>query len=96
MDASSEAGRQRGFDEATQVESFLVRNAAGGKCLEDFDRLRQDAGLAEMLGHELPSPEAARKFLDAFPDETKIEQAQQEPALDAFAETAPQPSGGTV
>ncbi len=41
--------RQRGFDEATYVESFLVLNALGGDCLEDFDRLREDAGLGEML-----------------------------------------------
>lgn len=70
--------RQRGFDEATYLESFLVLNALGGDCLEDFDRLREDAGLAEMLGHELPSPEAARKFLYAFHDEERIEQAQAE------------------
>ncbi len=70
--------RQRGFDEATYVESFLVLNALGGDCLEDFDRLREDAGLAEMLGHELPSPEAARKFLYAFHDEERIRQAQAE------------------
>jgi hypothetical protein len=33
--------RQRGFDEATYVKSFLVLNALGGDCLEDFDRLRE-------------------------------------------------------
>jgi len=55
--------RQRGYDESTFVESFVVLNAAGGECLEDFGRLREDAGLAQMLGHEIPSPEAARKFL---------------------------------
>ena len=70
--------RQRGFDEATYVESFLVLNALGGDCLEDFDRLREDAGLAQMLGHQLPSPEAARKFLYCFHDEERIEQAQAE------------------
>lgn len=70
--------RQRGFDEATYVESFLVLNALGGDCLEDFDRLREDAGLKEMLGHEVPSPEAARKFLYQFHDEEKIERAQTE------------------
>lgn len=70
--------RQRGFDEATYVESFLVLNALGGECLEDFDRLREDRGLAEMVGHELPSPEAARKFLYAFHDEERIAQAQAE------------------
>jgi len=70
--------RQRGFDEATYVESFLVLNALGGDCLEDFDRLREDAGLKEMLGHEVPSPEAARKFLYQFHDEEEIERAQAE------------------
>ena len=73
--------RQRGFDEAAYVESLLVLNALGGDCLEDFDRLREDAGLAEMLGHEIPSPEAARKFLYQFHDESRIEAAQQELAV---------------
>jgi len=70
--------RERGFDEATYVESFLILNAVGGDCLEDFDQLREDGGLKEMLGHEVPSAEAARKFLYQFHEEKKIEQAQQE------------------
>src|SRR5712671_7241485 len=70
--------RQRGFDEATYIESFLVLNAAGGDCLDDFDRLREDPGLPEILGHAVPSGEAARKFLYQFHDEEKIEQAQRE------------------
>src|ERR1035437_7897444 len=73
--------RQRGLDEAGYVESFLVLNALGGECLDDFDRLREDEGLREMLGHEVPSPEAARKFLYQFHDEEKIEQAQKELAV---------------
>jgi hypothetical protein len=70
--------RERGFDEATYIESFLVLNAVGGDCLEDFEPLREDAGLAAMLGHPVPSAEAARKFLYQFHDEAKIEQAQRE------------------
>jgi Transposase DDE domain group 1 len=70
--------RQRGFDEGSYVESFLVLNALGGDCLEDFERLREDAGLKEMLGHEVPSAEAARKFLYQFHDEQEIEKAQAE------------------
>ena len=70
--------RHRGFDEASYVESFLVLNALGGDCLEDFERLREDEGLHEMLGHEVPSPEAARKFLYQFHDEEKLKQAQRE------------------
>src|SRR5947207_2224746 len=40
--------RDRGYDEATFVESFVILNAAGGECVDDFERLRQDPGLAEM------------------------------------------------
>lgn len=69
--------RERGFDEATYMESFVVLNAVGGDCLEDFDRLREDAGLAKMLGHPIPSAEAARKFLYPFHDEGKIVEAQE-------------------
>lgn len=68
--------RQRGLDEAGYIESFLILNAAGGECLDDFAHLRQD-GLKDLIGHELPSPEAARKFLYQFHDEQLIEQAQQ-------------------
>jgi hypothetical protein len=70
--------RDRGFDEATYIESFLVLNAAGGDCLEDFDCLREDRGLAAILGHQVPSAVAARKFLYQFHDPEKIEQAQRE------------------
>jgi hypothetical protein len=70
--------RGRGFDEATFIESFVILNAAGGECLDDFDYLREDQGLAELIGHELPSSAAARKFLYQFHDEKEIEQAQQQ------------------
>lgn len=70
--------RDRGFDEATYVESFWVLNAVGGDCVEDFERLQEDPGLAEMLGHEVPSPAAALKFLYRFHDQAAIEKAQQE------------------
>ncbi len=68
--------RERGYDEATMVESFVVLNAVGGECLDDFQHLRDDAGLKEMLGHEAPSPEAARQFLNRFHSEEKLEQAR--------------------
>lgn len=77
--------RQRGYDEASVVESFLILNAVGGECLEDFDRLREDAGLAPMIGHEIPSPEAARKFLYQFHADELIEEAQQQRPLGQIA-----------
>ncbi|MGA3211873.1 MAG: IS1380 family transposase [Terriglobales bacterium] len=70
--------RERGYDEATMVESFVVLNALGGECLDDFSHLRGDAGLKEMLGHEIPSPEAARQFLYQFHAEEKIAAAKRQ------------------
>ena len=32
--------RERGYDEATFVESFVILNAAGGECVDDFEHLR--------------------------------------------------------
>lgn len=50
-------------------------NALGGECLKDFERLREDAGLAEVLGHELPRPEAGRKLLYASDKDERTGQA---------------------
>lgn len=73
------------YDEAMLVESFVVLNAIGGECLDDFARLREDGGLAEMLGHEIPSPERARKFLYEFHDEGKMSKARQQLPLGQVA-----------
>src|SRR5437667_2300488 len=77
--------RQRGYDEATFVESFVLLNGLGGECLDDFERLREDAGLSELVGHAIPSPAAARQFLYEFHDEGKIEEAKQQRLLDQVA-----------
>lgn len=77
--------RQRGYDEATYVESFVILNAVGGECLDDFQRLREDPGLSELVGHALPSAEAARNFLYGFHEEEKIEEAKQRRAPDEIA-----------
>ncbi|MGH9451294.1 MAG: IS1380 family transposase [Terriglobia bacterium] len=88
--------RDRGYDEATFVESFVILNAAGGECVDDFKRLREDPGLKEMIGHELPSAEAARQFLNAFHQEEKIEEAKQQrlPGQIAYIPEEAQPLEG--
>jgi hypothetical protein len=77
--------RDRGYDEATFVESFVILNGVGGDCLDDFDQLRQDQVLAEMIGHALPSSAAARQFLYQFHSEEKIEEAKQQLGLGQVA-----------
>ncbi len=68
--------RERGWDEAEMVESFVALNAVGGECFEDFARLREDGGLSAILGYEVPSPETARQFLYEFHDEARISEAK--------------------
>ncbi len=60
------------YEEADYVESFLSLFAVGGKCLDDFRLLRSDAAL-EKLGLQVPSPEAARFFLNAFHEDEPLE-----------------------
>ena len=66
----------RGLDEASYVESFVILNAVGGECLDDFEALKQDTALQELIGHGIPSPEAARKFLYQFHSEAAADSQQ--------------------
>ena len=59
------------YEEADYVESFLSLFAAGGNCLDDFHLLHQDVAL-QKLGLKVPSPEAARFFLNAFHEEEAL------------------------
>ena len=68
--------RSRGYDEAAMVESLVILHAVGGDNLEDLTHLREDAGLPEMVGHQIPSPEAARQFLYQCHDDRLIAAAQ--------------------
>ena len=77
--------RERGYDEATYVESLVVLNAVGGECVEDLERLREDAALSKLLGHDFPSPRATLEFLYQFHDEQKMEEAKRRRAPDDIA-----------
>jgi hypothetical protein len=59
------------YEEADYVESFVSLFVAAGDCLDDFHLLRQDAALRK-LGLKVPSPEAARFFLNAFHQEEAL------------------------
>ena len=68
------------------VQSIVLLQASGGECPADIERLRQDAGLPEMLGHALPASETTLKFLKAFHDPSRVDAARQalEPGQLAF------------
>lgn len=59
----------KGLKQGEMVESFVVLSALGGECLDDMVRLREDEGLAILLGYKPPAPETARQWLDRFHEE---------------------------
>jgi hypothetical protein len=54
----------KGLRPGELVESFVLLSALGGECLDDFDGLRRDRGLAALLGYDLPAASTARQYLD--------------------------------
>ena len=49
----------KGLRQWEMVESLVLLSALGGECLEDMARLREDEGLAIVLGYKPPAPETA-------------------------------------
>lgn len=54
----------KGLRQGELVEAFVLLSALGGECLDDFDNLRRDRGLAALLGYDLPAASTARQWLD--------------------------------
>lgn len=63
-------GSAKGLKQGQTVESFVLLSALGGECVEDMKSLRDDKGLAVILGYRPPAPETARQWLDKFHDES--------------------------
>jgi hypothetical protein len=61
--------RQRGLKVSELAESLVGLWAAGGERCEDLNQLREDQGLAELLGHALPAATTVRDFLEGFHQE---------------------------
>jgi hypothetical protein len=62
-------GSSKGLRPGQMVECFVLLSALGGDCIDDMKRLRDDEGLAGILGYRPPAPETARQWLDRFHDE---------------------------
>ena len=62
----------KGLGPGEMVEAFVVLSALGGECLDDFTQLRQDEGLATLLGYALPAAATARQWLDRFHEEALL------------------------
>ncbi|HLQ35573.1 MAG TPA: IS1380 family transposase [Chloroflexota bacterium] len=58
----------KGLGQGQFVEAVVLLSALGGDCLDDFDGLRRDRGLAALVGYDLPAASTARQWLDRFHD----------------------------
>ena len=58
--------RDSGFTPFEMVTALVLMLSAGGDCLDDIRMLREDKALCALLGHELPSADVLRRFLERF------------------------------
>jgi post-segregation antitoxin (ccd killing protein) len=58
--------RQRGLTPSQLVESLIALWASGGDRCQDLTTLREDQGLAALLGYPFPAATTVRDFLEAF------------------------------
>ena len=73
--------RQRGLSEYDKLQAIVLLLAAGGDCVEDVRKLRDDAALTKLLVRPTPSPDALHEFLSLFHDDS---QEQRRPEKGAF------------
>ena len=69
--------RNGGATDAQKAEALVLLMAAGGRSLSDITKLHADKGLERLLGRELPSEQILWTYLNAFHDESLIEDAKQ-------------------
>jgi len=67
----------KGLGQDQMVEAFVLLSALGGECLDDFDGLRRDLGLAALTGYTLPAAATARQWLDRFHDDAAVAERPQ-------------------
>jgi len=63
---------RKGLGHGQLVEAFVLLSALGGDCIDDFDGLRGDRGLAALLGYDLPAAATARQWLDRFHEPERV------------------------
>jgi hypothetical protein len=55
--------RNRGFSNSAAVFDLMCIPLSGAQCIEDLDQLRQDKGLARLLGRSVMASRTAHDFL---------------------------------
>ena len=86
--------RDRGYPDWEMLESFVLLIAGGGECVEDLTVLKADRGLVRLVGHDIPSPSAGKKYLYGFHDDEQAKADAQQRVL--FPSYVPHESAALV
>ena len=63
--------RERGCSNWEMLESFVLLMADGGEHVDDLAVLKADRAFVALLGHDIPSPSAGKKYLYGFHDDSQ-------------------------
>lgn len=66
----------RRFEADDIARAVVLTMIAGGDCLDDIGRLRDDDALCRLLGRDLPSPETVRQALYEFHSDYLVEEGE--------------------
>jgi hypothetical protein len=84
--------RQRGLESGQALECLVLLHAAGGDCMDDIERLREDEGLARILGYTPLASRTVKDFLERFHDGALVAQARSEAAAQQLLACIPEPT----
>jgi hypothetical protein len=84
--------RKRGAEEGQSMESLVLLHAAGGECMDDMDRLREDEGLERILGYQPPASRSIKDFLERFHDGERVVEAKKQAAEQDRLAFIPEPT----
>ena len=73
--------RERGYSDWEILESFALMIADGGEYVEDLTVLKTDRAFVRLLGHDIPSPSAGKKYLYGFHDDEQAKADAQQRLL---------------
>jgi len=86
--------RKRGLESAQYIEALALLHVAGGDCMSDMQRLRDDQGVEKILGYQAPSSRAVGDFLERFHDPAQIEAAERQAQGQKHLAVLVEPSDG--
>jgi hypothetical protein len=85
-----------GYRSGQIVETVVVGSMLGADCLEDLDRLREDAAVEKILGYKPPSARTVRDWLEKHHDPDLVSRARTQAAELDLKASVPEATTGIL